>query len=656
MTTILGVSAYFHDSAICLLRDGEIVAAAEEERFSRLKHDRRFPRLAASWALEEAGLEIGDVDIVAYHEDPWRKLGRLVGTALATAPRGGASFRKAMPISTRRALGLNAILEPELGGRPRQGFVRATHHHSHAAAAFFPSPFADACILTMDGVGEWATTAIGLGEGNRIELLEELRFPHSLGLFYATFTAYAGFRVNSGEFEFMGLAPYGKPRFRDWLLERVIDLKPDGSFRLDLDYFAFQHGRVMYSPRIERELGFAPRGEGEAIGDDHRDLAASVQAVTEIVVSRMAGHAAELTRKKNLVLSGGVALNCVANGKLLREGVFERIWVQPAADDAGSALGAALHAWHEVLGIERRVDDHDAQSGSLLGPRHEADAVAQILDERGLRFERVSEPEERADRISTALDEGRIVGHFSGRMEFGPRALGARSILADARKASMKARINGAVKFRQDFRPFAPAILRDQAAAHFEIDAKAESPYMSFVLPVREASRELIPAVTHVDGSARLQTVDARRSPHLCRILEAFQRRTGVPVLLNTSFNLRGEPVVCRPEEAMRTFAASGIDLLVVEDFIVERDAQDAAILERLAEERQRIETSAAAVDGPSSGRIPEFLFGLLFCLVVVPLGVVLRLCRVDPLHRRILRDGKSYWVAESGRAEKRPR
>lgn len=589
---ILGLSAFYHDSAAALVRDGVIVAAAQEERFTRRKHDERFPENAVRFCLESAGLGAGDLDAVVFYEKPLLKFERLLETYLAYAPRGLFSFFRAMPPWLQKKLHLPREIDRGLGGAYAGPLYFCTHHESHAASAFYPSPFAEAAIITMDGVGEWATTSWGTGRGNRIGLRGEIRFPHSLGLLYSAFTSYCGFRVNSGEYKLMGLAPYGEPRYADLIRRHLIDLREDGSFRLDMTYFKYARGLAMTSRRFHRLFGGPPRRPDCEPTQREMDLAASIQLVTEEAMLNIARHVHRETGLPNLCLAGGVALNCVGNGRLLREGPFENIWIQPAAGDAGGALGAALWCWYQNLGHPRTPQPGDSQQGSYLGPAFSADQVRAELGALHGVCETFATEEQLADAIAAALDEGKIVGHFAGRAEFGPRALGHRSLLGDPRRPDMQKRMNTAIKFRESFRPFAPAVLEGRQADYF--DLTAESPYMLLVAPVRadrcgtpapgeeglsglerlKAVRGDLPAVTHVDRSARVQTVSADRSPRFHAILRAFERRTGCPVLVNTSFNIRGEPVVHTPAEAYRCFMFTDMDVLVVEDCLLRKEAQ----------------------------------------------------------------------------------
>ena len=577
-TYVLGISAFYHDSAACLLRDGEIVAAAQEERFTRKKHDEAFPTNAVAWCLQTQGITVHDLDWVGFYDKPLLKFDRLLESFFASAPKPGfKNFAKAIPLWLGSKLHIPRALRKGLGGKPKNPFVFTEHHESHAASAFFPSPFEDAAILTMDGVGEWTTTSIGIGEGSKIRLTHEIRFPHSLGLLYSAFTYYCGFRVNSGEYKLMGLAPYGEPHYADKILEHLIDLKEDGSYRLDMRYFDYVAGQRMTNAKFHELLGQPPRRPESEMQQFHMDCAASIQKVTEEVVLRAARHAHAVTGKKNLCLAGGVALNCVGNGRLLREGPFDNIWIQPASGDAGGALGVAQFIWHQLLENDREpLGGHpDRQSASLLGPIYDDDAVSKLLVEREIQFERCDDDAALCTRVAELLSEENVVGWFQGRMEFGPRALGARSILGDARSPKMQSVMNLKIKFRESFRPFAPIVLRDHAADYFEIDREKDSPYMLIVAPVREERRRQVdhdkrgldrlhevrsdvPAITHVDFSARLQTVDDQRNPLLAQLLGAFEAQTGCPVLINTSFNVRGEPIVCTPADAIRCFLGNG--------------------------------------------------------------------------------------------------
>ena len=590
-TFTLGISAFYHDSAACLLRDGEIVAAAQEERFTRKKHDADFPTNAVAYCLGQAGIAAKDLDFVAFYDKPILKFHRLLETYLAYAPYGIQSFKNALPVWVGSKLHMRRELTKRLGCKPKNRYVFPEHHESHAASAFYPSPFEDAAILTMDGVGEWASTSIGVGEGNRMRLLQEIRFPHSLGLLYSAFTYYCGFKVNSGEYKLMGLAPYGEPVYEQLIRDHLIDLREDGSYRLDLSYFDYCAGTKMTSAKFHQLFGGDPRRPETQLEQKHMDLAASIQKVTEDVMLRTARHAQKLTGKKNLCLAGGVALNCVGNGVILREGPFEKIWIQPAAGDAGGAMGAAYFVWHNLLGKPRATGPIDSQRGSLLGPRYEADEIRSFLDSQGAVYEECSSEEQLADRVAQLIEEENVIGWFQGPMEFGPRALGSRSIIGDARSPKMQSVMNLKIKFRESFRPFAPIVLREHASDYFQIDPKHDSPYMLIVAPVRDEKRKsievgargldklkqlrsVIPAVTHVDFSARLQTVDDDRNPRLARLMRRFNERTGCPVLINTSFNVRGEPIVCTPQDAHRCFVGTEMDVLVLENFVIRRAAQ----------------------------------------------------------------------------------
>ena len=581
--TVLGLSCFYHDSAAALVRDGEIVAAAQEERFTRRKHDPSFPTHAAAYCLDAAGIEAADLDAVAFYDKPLLTFERLLETYLSYAPRGLASFIEAMPLWLKRKLWTPDTLRSELGYDGP--LVFSEHHRSHAASAFFPSPFEHAAVLTTDGVGEWATTSWGVGNGNQLDLREEIHFPHSLGLLYSAFTYFCGFRVNSGEYKLMGLAPYGEPRYVDAIYEHLIDLKPDGSYHLHDDAFTYMWGLRMTGRRFERLFGGPRRAPESPLTQREMDLARSVQVVTEEAVLRMARHVHERTGEHNLCLAGGVALNCVANGRLLREGPFENLWIQPAAGDAGGALGAALVAAHEWAGEERQPHADDAMRGATLGPAFAPDEIRAILDADGVPYEEWTDEAALCDRVAGLLAEGQTVGWFQGRAEFGPRALGARSILADARDRETQRRVNLQIKFRESFRPFAPAVLAERADEVFDLGGDtsraADSPYMLLVGPVRGAHVEgdglgrlkhidsAVPAVTHVDGSARVQTVTEARNGVFYRLLKAFEAKTGCPVVVNTSFNVRGEPIVHSPADALRVFRRTHMDALALGPFVV---------------------------------------------------------------------------------------
>lgn len=595
MTAILGISGFYHDSAAALVVDGEIVAAAQEERFTRKKHDDRFPQHAIDYCLDEAGLDPSQLDHVGFYEKPFLKFDRLLQTYLAFAPSGFPSFVKAMPIWLRQKLHLGRELRRGLHNGYDGRFVFTEHHESHAASAFFPSPFEEAAILTLDGVGEWATASLGTGRGNRIELHAEHRFPHSLGMLYSAFTYFSGFKVNSGEYKLMGLAPYGEPVYAERILEHLVDLRLDGSFRLDLDYFNYCQGHTMTSRRFDGLFDGPPRQPESPVTQREMDLAASIQQVTEEIMVRCANHAVETTGLRDLCLAGGVALNCVGNGRILRDTPVQRVWVQPAAGDAGGALGVALFIWHQLLDKPRNPAPRDSQRGSLLGPSFGPAAIRSVLDEAGATYDLFTEEQALCDEVASLLAAGKVVGWFHGRMEYGPRALGARSILGDPRSPEMQSVMNRKIKFRESFRPFAPSVLEEHADDWFDLQGH-DSPYMLLVAPVAETRRRPlagdgsargldqlglvrsdIPAVTHVDYSARVQTVDAQRFPRYHRLLESFLAQTGCPVLINTSFNVRGEPIVCTPSDAYRCFMATNMDVLVLEDVVVHKDRQSGA-------------------------------------------------------------------------------
>ena len=599
MRHILGISAFYHDSAAALLREGEIVAAAQEERFTRRKNDERFPNQAIAYCLRYAGLDAGGLDAVVFYDKPIVKFARMLETYLAIAPSGCLTFPKILPPWLAEKLNLRKTIREEMAGLSKTCPILFTEHHqAHAASAFFPSPFTEAAILTVDGVGEWASTTIGVGKGHRIELLQELRFPHSLGLLYSAFTAYCGFRVNSGEYKLMGLAPYGEPKYAAAIREYLIDLKEDGSFWLNLDYFHFLRGFTMTNERFHRLFGGPPRKPEGLVEQRHMDVARSIQEVLEEAMLRLARHARELTGQKYLAMAGGVALNCVANGRLLREGLFDRLWIQPAAGDAGGALGAALAVWHAGHPAEGTNDgsrktaavslNGDQMRASLLGPEYSEAEIEAVLRSHQAVYEKFDD-HALLDRTVELLKAEKVIGWVQGRMEFGPRALGNRSILGDPRSAKMQSVMNLKVKFRESFRPFAPIILRERVAEFFELEE--ESPYMLLVAPVRAALRRpvdsslrgmerlkqirsTIPAVTHVDYSARIQTVTREQNPRIHALLERFAQVTGCPVLVNTSFNVRGEPIVCSPDDAYRCLVNTEMDYLVIGNFLMERTAQ----------------------------------------------------------------------------------
>jgi carbamoyltransferase len=595
VSSILGISAFYHDSAAALVQGGAIVAAAQEERFSRRKHDARFPTGAIRYCLQEGGLSLADLRAVVFYEKPLVKFERLIETYLAFAPRGIASFLTSMPIWLTEKLFMKDLLRRELAAIAGPGvtippILFTEHHESHAASAFYPSPYDRAAILCLDGVGEWTTTSAWAGEGASLSPLWEIPFPHSAGLLYSAFTYYTGFRVNSGEHKLMGLAPYGEPRYAQAIYEHLIDLKPDGTFRLNMAFFNYCTGLTMTNGRFDRLFGGPPRTPDGPLTAREMDLARSIQVVIEEVMLRLARTLHRDTGLSNLCMAGGVALNCVGNGRILREGPFESIWIQPAAGDAGGAIGAALAAWHQSSGQPRSVCG-DAMRGSFLGPAYSADEIERMLAARGAPHERLDEAA-LCDGVARALADGKVVGWFQGRMEFGPRALGSRSILGDPRSASMQSTMNRKIKFRESFRPFAPAVLRERASEYFDLDL--DSPYMLIVSPVSDhqlkpvpagaaslrgidrlrIERSTIPAVTHVDYSARVQTVDRQTNPRFYRLLEAFDSITGCPVLVNTSFNVRGEPIVCTPDDAYRCFMRTGMDMLVLEHAVLDKRAQ----------------------------------------------------------------------------------
>ena len=591
---ILGISAYYHDSAACLVRDGEVLAAAQEERFTRRKHDHRYPAQAVEFCLRHAGITPKELDYVAFYDKPLLKFERLLETYIDYAPAGLGSFLMAMPLWLREKLWIREQVSKEAGFEGKVLFTE--HHESHAASAFFPSPFESAAVLTMDGVGEWATSSYGHGKGNELHLLKELHFPHSLGLLYSAFTYYTGFKVNSGEYKVMGLAPYGEPKYVKTILDELIDLREDGSLRLNMKYFNFAAGLTMTSPAFDRLFGGPPREAESEVTQREMDLARSVQEVTEEAMLRMARHVHRETGERNLCLAGGVALNCVGNGRILREGPFENVWIQPAAGDAGGSLGAALSVWYQYLGNERRLEEvcrggADGMRGAYLGPEFTDEEVEESLVTLGARYRKVPRGE-LAETVARLLAEEKVVGWFQGRMEFGPRSLGARSILGDPRSPRMQSQMNLKIKFRESFRPFAPSVLRERVSDYFELDC--DSPYMLLVAPVRErlrremrkgeetlfgierlnVPRSTIPAVTHVDYSARVQTVRREEHPAYYDLLAAFERLTGCAVLVNTSFNVRGEPIVCTPAQAFACFMRTEMDCLVVGDFLLLKPEQ----------------------------------------------------------------------------------
>ena len=587
---ILGISAFYHDSAACLVRNGEIVAAAQEERFTRKKHDYSFPAQAVKYCLKQGGIAAGALDYVCFYDKPFIKFERILETYLTYAPLGIRSFMMAIPLWIKQKLWMKEFIKKQLGFEGAILFPE--HHESHAASAFFASPFQKAAFLTIDGVGEWTTTSYGVGENNQIRIMEEMHFPHSLGLLYSAFTYYTGFKVNSGEYKVMGLAPYGRPVYKDLILTELMDLKEDGSFKLNMKYFNYCAGLTMTSAKFHRLFGGPPRRPESMVTQRDMDLARSVQEVTEEVMLRMARHIHRRTGQKNLCLAGGVALNCVGNGKILREGPFENIWIQPAAGDAGGALGAALFAWYQYLDNERRADGaHDFMRGSFWGPEFTNEDIRLYLEQNEIPGEELSS-EELPERIADLIAAEKTIGWFQGRMEFGPRALGARSIIGDARSPRMQETMNLKIKFRESFRPFAPTVLRERVSDYFDLDG--ESPYMLLVAPVKESIRRemtaqeqsyfgleqlhvvrsVIPAVTHVDYSARVQTVAEEINPVYYKMIKAFERRYGCPVIINTSFNVRGEPIVCTPEDAYLCFMRTKMDYLVLGNYLLSKEKQ----------------------------------------------------------------------------------
>ncbi len=605
MQAILGISAFYHDSAAALLVDGQIAAAAQEERFTRKKHDAGFPRHAIQYVLSEAGVKLDDVEAVAFYDKPFLKFERLLETYVANAPRGFGSFKIAIPVWIKEKLFQKSLLLKELKTISKTADLHhklmfAEHHMSHAASAYYPSPFEEAVVLTLDGVGEWATTTVAIGRGSSLEMVKEIRFPHSLGLLYSAVTYYTGFKVNSGEYKVMGLAPYGAPRFKDLILEKLVDLKSDGSYRLNQDYFNYATGLTMTNQKFADLFGRPVRApESEMLDQFHMDMAASVQAVTEEIILTMVRALAGEYGIPNLCMAGGVALNCVANGKILRDGAFNDIWIQPAAGDAGGALGAAQAAWYQELGQQRTLDSsaRDGMKGAYLGPVFAQTDIEQRLTAAGAVFETLQE-EDMIEATASALTDEKAVGWFNGRMEFGPRALGGRSILGDPRSETMQKTLNLKVKFRESFRPFAPSVLRDDMAEWFDLDY--DSPYMLLVDHVKESrqrrmteeeeklfgieklnvKRSQIPAITHVDYSARIQTVHEDSNPLYHKVISAFKDKTGCPVVVNTSFNVRGEPIVCTPEDAFRCFMGTDLDMLVVGRSVLYKDKQDPSLKE----------------------------------------------------------------------------
>lgn len=593
MTSILGISGLYHDSAAALVVDGKIVAAAQEERFTRIKHDPAMPVNAIEYCLAEAGLTPDQLDYVGFYDKPLITFDRMLETYMSYAPAGFRAFKTAIPDWLKQKLRIPKAIRKALGKQYKKRVVFTEHHESHAASAFFPSPFEEAAIMTLDGVGEWATATIGTGQGNRIELTRELRFPHSLGLLYSALTYFCGFKVNSGEYKLMGLAPYGEPKYAELMLDKLIDLKEDGSFRMDMQYFNYCAGLTMTSKKFDVLFGGPPRKPESDLTQREMDLAASVQKVTEEIVLRMARFAQKETGMKNLCMAGGVALNCVANGRILREGPFDQVWIQPAAGDAGGALGVATFIWHQLLDNPRTAESFDNQGASYLGPKFETTDATKFLDSVGAKYSVFKTDDETCDHVAGLLADEKVVGWMQGRMEFGPRALGARSILGDARSREMQQTMNLKIKFRESFRPFAPSILEDRVDEYFEMRPNEQSPYMLLVADVQKSKlidstgsttgtgldklkdiRSEVPAITHVDNSARVQTVDEKRHGRYYKLLKSFEQKTGSPVVINTSFNVRGEPIVCTPEDAYNCFMGTNMDVLVIEDCVLIKDDQ----------------------------------------------------------------------------------
>jgi len=587
---ILGISAFYHDSAACLVQDGEIIAAAQEERFTRKKHDNSFPENAVEFCLKKAGITVKDIDIVSFYDKPFIKFERILLSHLQYAPKGFLSFIKAIPLWMKKKLWIKELIRDNLKYEGK--IIFPEHHLSHASSAFFSSSFAEAAFLTIDGVGEWTTTSFGTGRDNSLEIKAEMRFPHSLGLLYSAFTYYTGFKVNSGEYKLMGLAPYGEPKYKALILEKLIDLKEDGSFRLNMKYFNYCAGLTMTNKNFNELFGGKPRKSESQITPREMDLARSVQEVTEEIMLRMVRHVSRETKSKNLCLAGGVALNCVGNGRILRETSFENVWVQPAAGDAGGALGAALYGWYQYLGNSRKVKNKkDFQKGSYLGPEFSNKEIEKFLKDNKIAYAKLKK-DAIPDKVATLINEQNIIGWFQGAMEFGPRALGNRSILGDARSSKMQELMNLKIKFRESFRPFAPSVTEENVSDYFEIDR--ESPYMLLVAPVQKSIRKKmtkkemelfgidklnikrseIPAVTHVDYSARIQTVSKRTNPKYHKLIAAFAQKYKCPVVINTSFNVRGEPIVCTPEDAYRCFMRTDMDYLAIGDYLLDKKDQ----------------------------------------------------------------------------------
>ncbi|MDO8281298.1 MAG: carbamoyltransferase [Thermodesulfovibrionia bacterium] len=587
---ILGISAFYHDSAACLVQDGKIISAAQEERFTRKKHDFSFPINSIEFCLSNSGLSPSDIDFVAFYDKPFLKFERILETYLSYAPFGLNSFIKAAPLWIKQKLWTKELIKDDLGYNGKILFTE--HHESHASAAFFPSPFQEAAFITMDGVGEWATTSFGIGKDNNINILSEIHFPHSLGLLYSAFTYYTGFKVNSGEYKVMGLAPYGEPKYKDLILTELMDLKEDGSFRMNMEYFDYCVGLTMTNRKFDKLFGSPPRKSETALTQREMDLASSVQEVTEEVMMRMTRHVHKVTGQKNLCLAGGVALNCVGNGRILREGPFENIWIQPAAGDAGNALGTALFVWYQYLENSRKADGKkDFQQGSYLGPEFDKESLANYLKRENIPYTELKD-EELPEKIADLIASENVVGWFEGRMEFGPRALGARSIIGDARSSKMQEIMNLKIKFRESFRPFAPSVIKEKVSDYFELDS--ESPYMLLVAPVKKdirremtdneqklfgmeklhVVRSSLPAITHVDYSARVQTVDKDTNPLYHKMISKLGEKHGCYAIINTSFNVRGEPIVCSPEDAYRCFMRTNMDYLIMGNFLLAKNDQ----------------------------------------------------------------------------------
>ena len=588
---ILGISAYYHDSAACILKNGEIIAAAQEERFTRKKHDQNFPSNAIKYCLEEASIQSSELGLVAFYDKPFLKFERILETYLSSAPRGISSFLKAIPLWIRKKLWIKILIQEELEGYKGK-ILFPEHHASHAASAFYASPYKDAAFLTMDGVGEWATTSYGIGQENQMEILADIQFPHSLGLLYSSFTYYTGFRVNSGEYKVMGLAPYGEPKYKDLIYEHLIDVKEDGSFLMDMTYFNYASGLTMTSNKFHDLFGGPPREPESELSQKEMDLARSIQEVTEEIVMKMASHVKKVTGKKYLCLAGGVALNCVSNGKLLRSGIFEDIFIQPAAGDAGGALGCAYIAWYQYLGKERVIDGKsDFMKGAYLGPKFSNEKIKTFLDKKNYKYIRLTD-DELPELIADLVADQKVIGWFQGRMEFGPRALGGRTIIGDARSPETQKTINLKIKYRESFRPFAPSVREEDISKYFEIDRP--SPYMLLVADVKKEkqlkmseeqetyfgldklniARSEIPAVTHVDYSARIQSVNKITNPRYYEMLTKFNEKYGCPVIVNTSFNVRGEPIVCTPEDAYICFMRTEMDYLLLNNFLLKKSDQ----------------------------------------------------------------------------------